>query len=242
MVSFKNILNFEGKRVLVCGASDGIGYGIAKAFLELGADVHITGTRTADSYDNDFSGMNFYTLNLADAQSVTDLVTKFERLDVLVNCVGTVLWHKAEFEREGFEKIIAINLTGAMQLCNEFFPLLETSGGNIVNLDSVVSIRPALNNPAYSASKAGLVQMTKALAMKWGRKGVRVNTVAPGMVPTKLTQNQASAEQEEKFKKINPIPRFGTPADIAGAVVYLASPMAAYVTGQQIAVDGGGTL
>ena len=86
---------------------------------------------------------------------------------MLVNCIGSVLWKKGEFEREGFEKIININLTGAMQLCTEFFPLLEASKGNIVSLDSVVSIRPAPANPAYSASKAGLVQLTKTLAMKW---------------------------------------------------------------------------
>jgi 3-oxoacyl-[acyl-carrier protein] reductase len=152
------------------------------------------------------------------------------------------LWGKKEFEREGFEFILNINLTGAMQLCTEFYPLLEASGGNIVNLDSVVSIRPAPANPAYSASKAGLVQLTKTLAMKWGRKGVRVNTVAPGMVPTKLTVNQSSPEQEKVLVKQIPLSRFGKPADIAGAVVFLTSPLAAYMTGQQLVVDGGATL
>ena len=97
-------------------------------------------------------------------------------------CIGSVLG-KREFERAGFEKIININLTGAMQLCTEFYPLLRENHGCIVNIDSVVTISAALNNPAYSASKAGLVQLTKALAKKWGRTGVRVNTVAPGLVP-----------------------------------------------------------
>ena len=241
-MSLINALDFDGKKVLVCGASDGIGYGVAKAFLEAGADVSITGTRTADAYDNDFSGMQFHTLDIQDPAMITELATKFDSLDVLVNCIGSVLWKKAEFEREGFEKILSINLTGAMQLCTEFYDLLEASGGNIVNLDSVVSIRPALNNPAYSASKAGLVQLTKALAMKWGRNGIRVNSVAPGMVPTKLTANQSSPEQEEQFNKSNPLGRFGTPRDIAGGVLFLASPMAAYVTGQQLVIDGGLSL
>ena len=109
-------------------------------------------------------------------------------------------------------------------------------------MDSVAAIRPALNNPAYSASKAGLVQLTKALAMKWGRRGVRVNCVAPGMVPTKLTANQSSPEQEAQFVKSCPLGRFGTPEDIAGAVIFLASPLAAYVTGHHLVVDGGLTL
>ncbi|MFK8042832.1 SDR family NAD(P)-dependent oxidoreductase [Congregibacter sp.] len=241
-MSLLKALDFSGKRVLVCGASDGIGYGVAKAFVEAGADVAVTGTRSACDYDNDFTAMEFHSLNIQDAAAVSGLAAKFERLDVLVNCVGSVLWSKREFEREGFEKIITINLTGAMQLCTEFFPLLQASQGNIVNIDSVASIRPALNNPAYSASKAGLVQLTKSLAMKWGRKGVRVNSLAPGMVSTKLTANQSSPEQQAEFATRNPVGRFGSPEDIAGGVLFLSSPMAAYVTGHQLVVDGGMTL
>ena len=242
MINPSTALDYSGKRVVVCGASDGIGYGIATMFKELGADVAITGTRTAGDYDNDFSGMQFHTLNLMNEEDITAFAAKFDHVDVLVNCVGSVLWKSGEFERAGFEKIIAINLTGAMQLSTEFYPLLQASKGNIIHLDSVVSIRAAFNNPAYSASKAGLVQMSKSLAKKWGRKGVRVNTVAPGMVSTKLTVNQSSPEHQEQFSKANPIQRFGTPEDIAGAVVFLASPLASYVTGLQLVVDGGATL
>jgi len=242
MITPLDKLNFTNKHVVICGASDGIGYGIATMFLSLGAKVSITGTRAVDNYDNDFSGMDYYPLNLQDEAAITTFASNFKQVDVLVNCVGSVLWKKQEFERAGFEKIININLTGAMQLCTEFFPLLEASGGNIINLDSVVSIRPAFNNPAYSASKAGLVQLGKALAMKWGRKGIRVNNVAPGMVATKLTVNQSSAEQQQAFGKTNPIPRWATPEDIAGAVVFLASPLASYITGHQLVVDGGMTL
>jgi 3-oxoacyl-[acyl-carrier protein] reductase len=241
-MSLVNALDFSGKKVLVCGASDGIGYGVAKAFLEAGAEVSITGTRSENDYDNDFTGMQFHSLNIQDEAAIRGLAAKFDSLDVLVNCIGSVLWKKAEFERAGFEKILTINLTGAMQLCTEFFPLLEASKGNIVNLDSVVSIRPAPANPAYSASKAGLVQLTKALAMKWGRNGIRVNSLAPGMVPTKLTVNQSSPEQQAEFAKANPCGRFGTPQDIAGGVLFLSSPLAAYVTGHQLVVDGGMTL
>jgi 3-oxoacyl-[acyl-carrier protein] reductase len=151
-------------------------------------------------------------------------------------------YKKQEFERAGFEKILNINLTGVMHLCTAFYPHLERSGGNIINLDSVVAIRPAINNPAYTASKAGLKQLTKGLAMKWGRKGIRVNEIAPGMVPTKLTANQAGAEQEAAFKRTCPIQRSGTPQDMAGGALFLVSPLAAYVTGQHLVIDGGVTL
>ena len=237
-----NALDFSGKKVLVCGGSDGIGYGVATAFLEAGAEVSITGTRPADVCDNDFSNFEYHQLDVQDPDAITALAVNFSELDVMANCIGSVLWKKEEFERAGFEKIININLTGAMQLCTEFYPLLRARQGCIINVDSVVTINAAPNNPAYSASKAGLVQLTKALAKKWGRTGVRVNTVAPGLVPTKLTVNQSGEENEAAFKQTNPIPRFGRPEDIAGGVLFLASPLAAYVTGQQLAVDGGLTL
>ena len=241
-MNLQNALNFSGKKILITGASSGIGYGIAKAFVAAGASVHITGTRTKADYDNDFTAMTFHSLNAAHGEEVEALAKTIQELDVLINCVGTVLYKKQEFERAGFEKILNINLTGVMHLCTAFYPHLERSGGNIINLDSVVAIRPAINNPAYTASKAGLKQLTKGLAMKWGRKGVRVNAIAPGMVPTKLTANQAGAEQEAAFKKISPIQRFGTPQDMAGGALFLASPLAAYVTGHHLVIDGGVTL
>lgn len=241
-MSLKNALDFTGKTVLITGGSDGIGYGIAQAFADAGAKVSITGTREADSYDRDFSAYSFYQLNVADKESVEAIAQEFQQLDVLINCVGAVLYKKQEFEREGFEKMLDINLTGVMHLCTSFLPLLEQSQGSIVNFDSVASIRPAVNNPSYTAAKAGLKHLGKALAIKWGKKGIRVNNISPGMVPTKLTANQTSPEAEAMFSKANPIGRFGTPEDMAGVALFLASPLAAYVTGQAIAVDGGLSL
>ena len=241
-MDFSKALNFEGKQVLVCGGSDGIGYGVARAFHQLGAAVSITGTKGRGDYDKEFYDWGYYSLDLASAESVAALSEQVASIDTLVNCVGTVLWKQGEFERNGFEWVMAVNVTGAMDLYTRLLPLLQQSGGSIISLDSVASIRPAWQNPAYSASKAALVQLTKSLAKKWGKKGVRVNTVAPGLVPTKLTQNQVGEGQEAEFAKVCPVGRFGTPEDIAGAVVYLASPLAAYVTGEQIVVDGGSSL
>lgn len=240
--SFEQSLDFSGKNILVTGGSDGIGLGIAKAFQSCGAAVSITGTKNANDYKDAFDGLDFYTLDVSKTQSVSELKAQFKELDVLVNCIGTVLYEKKEFEREGFEWVLNINLTGIMDLCQSFFPLLQASQGNIVNLDSVVSIRPALNNPAYSASKAGLVQLTKALAKKWGRNSVRVNTVAPGMVPTKLTANQQDEKTIATYEQQIALKRIGSPEDIAGAVMFFASPLAKYVTGQHLAADGGLTI
>jgi 3-oxoacyl-[acyl-carrier protein] reductase len=241
-VDFNKALNFEGKQVLVCGGSDGIGYGVACAFHQLGASVSITGTKERDDYDKNFYDWGYYPLDLASAESVAAFSEKITALDTLVNCVGTVLWKQGEFDRAGFEWVMAVNVNGAMDLYTRLLPVLQRSSGSIISLDSVASIRPAWQNPAYSASKAALVQLTKSLAKKWGKKGVRVNTVAPGLVPTKLTQNQVGEAQEDEFAKVCPVGRFGTPEDIAGAVVFLASRLAAYVTGEQIVVDGGSSL
>jgi len=235
-------LDFSGKRVLVCGGSDGIGYGVAQMFSSAGAQVAITGTKEASEYPRDFASWSYFRVDLNQSESIEALASKFDRLDVLVNCVGSVLYQQGEFERSGFERIITINLTGAMHLYTMMLPLLQVSRGCIVSLDSVASIRPAWNNPGYSASKAGLVQLTKSLAKKWGKKGIRVNTVAPGLVPTKLTANQVTPDQEAAFAATCPVGRFGRPEDIAGAVLFLGSPLASYITGEQIVVDGGASL
>lgn len=236
-------LNFEGKQVLVTGASSGgLGYGIARAFLAAGATVAITGTRAQSTYDAEFADMTFHQMTADDPASIEALATHFGRLDVLVNCIGYMLPHKQEFERAGFEKIVTINLTAMMHLCTTFFPLLEASGGNIINIDSVAAIRPMLNNPAYTASKAGLRHLNRALAQKWSPRGVRVNGISPGVVPTALTVKITSAAHVERMKETNPIPRFGTIDDIAGGALFLASPLAAYITGQSLVIDGGLTL
>ncbi|MEL3890780.1 SDR family oxidoreductase [Ferrovibrio sp. MS7] len=237
---FAGALDFTGRSVLVTGGSDGIGYGVARAFASLGARVTVTGTREAASYAQDFSGLGFQRLDVSDPASVAALAPLFPELDVLVNCVGTVLYRGQEFERAGFARVLDINLTGIMDVCATLQPALGKHGGAIVNLDSVVAEQAARNNPAYSASKIGLKHLNKALAIKWGKQGIRVNGVGPGFVPTKLTANQAGNEAAVAARL--PLGRIGTPDDIAGAVLFLASPLAGYVTGQSILVDGGMTL
>ncbi len=241
-MDLRPLLDFTGKTALVTGGSDGIGYGVACAFRDAGAETFVTGTKPQDAYPRDFSGMNFFRLDVSDPDSVEELAAQIGELDALVNCIGTVLYGSQEFEREGFARVLDVNLTGVMHVCTVFKDKLAARRGAIVNLDSVVRTRNARNNPAYTASKAGLMHLNEVLAVKWGKLGVRVNGVGPGMVPTKLTMNQVSEGSEEAFAKRVPAGRYGAPEDIAGAVLFLASPLAAYVTGQSLLVDGGLTL
>ena len=137
-MSLGNALDFSDKRVLVCGGSDGIGYGVATAFHQAGAKVSVTGTKKQGQYDNDFAAFNFYRPDVRNEAEITSLAQRIDTLDSLVNCVGAVLWKKGEFERQGFEQILSINLSGAMQLCTEFYDHLVKTQGSIVHLDSVV--------------------------------------------------------------------------------------------------------
>lgn len=242
-MDIENALNFRGKTVLVTGASDGIGYGIAQAYKRAGANVTVTGTKTAENYDQDFSGLTFLQLNVVEPESVEAMAKKIDKLDILVNCVGTVLYKSKEFERESFDLVVNVNLTGIMHVCTELKDKLAESKGNIVNLDSVVAIQPARNNPAYSASKAGLKHLNKVLAWKWGKEGIRVNGISPGYVPTKITANQRNDDDSQQALAAKlPVGRLGSPEDMAGAVMFLCSPLAAYVTGVSFCVDGGLTL
>lgn len=238
-----NVLNFAGKTVVVTGGSDGIGNGIARLFERAGATVTVTGTKAVSEYDQDFSGLNYQQLDVTSPDSVKKFAESVDAIDVLVNAVGTVLYGSKEFERDGFDWVMAVNLNGVMDVCNSLKDKLAERKGCIINLDSIVAYNVARNNPSYSASKAGLKHLNKVLAWKWGKLGIRVNGVGPGAVPTKLTSGQMSNEAaNEEFCKRVPAGRYGTPEDIGGAVMFLASPLAAYVTGTSFPVDGGLTL
>lgn len=237
--------------MLVTGGSAGIGLGIARGFEAAGAFVVITGTRaSAADYEDDLSGHEYHQLNDADDQAVRQFRSDWgdRSLDVLVNSIGTVRYGKAEFEIETFRKVMDVNLTGVFHLCEVFHGALADSAkagraGALINLASLASFFSTVNNPAYSASKGGLAILTKTLADKWGHKGVRVNGIAPGFVESKLTK--VSRDNEAIYKGSiakTPLGRWGTPDDMAGAALWLASPMAGFVTGVTIPVDGGISL
>jgi len=241
-------LDFSGKRVLVVGGSSGIGNGIARAFLARGANVHIWGTRAGASaysgkHDSDLGGLSYARVDVADEAGFQAFGPDFDSLDVLVLSQGTVIYRRGEFTPEGFAKVVALNLTSVMNCCLKFFGMLRASKGAVIIISSTAAYQATRGNPAYCASKTGLIGLTRALGEAWAPEGVRVNAIAPGFVDTKLTK--VTVDHPERLEKtLRPIPlnRLGTPDDMAGAALFLASGLASYIVGQTIVVDGGLTL
>lgn len=232
--------DFTGKSVLVTGASAGIGNAIACAFRDAGATVHATGTRSRSSYDTDLEGMRFHQVDAGEETSLRSLADAVPKLDVLVNNAGTVLYRRQEFERRNFQRVLDVNLTGMMTLSGLLKPkLAEGDGASIVNLTSVTAFFGSRGNPAYGASKAGIVQLTKTLAVAWARDGIRVNAIAPGFIATDMTKVSQSGAVNEGILQRTPLGRWGEASDIAGAALFLASDAAAFITGETITVDGG---
>ncbi|RYY35815.1 MAG: SDR family oxidoreductase [Sphingomonadales bacterium] len=240
-------LDFTGRRVLVVGGTSGIGNGIARAFLERGAEVHVTGTRaSAEAYEaeggSDLSGLGFHRLDVADREAAAAMAWP-DTLDVAVLCQGTVRYGRKEFEQPGWDEVIAVNLSSLMDCARALRPALAEASGSLILVSSVGAYHGMIGNPAYAASKAGAVSLVTSLALAWAKDGIRVNGIAPGLVPTKLTAvTTADPERAERAVKGIPAGRMGTPEDMAGAALFLASPLAAYVLGQTIRVDGGLTL
>jgi len=238
-------LDFSGKTVLVIGGSSGIGNGIAHAFRLRGAIVHVTGTRaSAGDYrvgdGSDLSGLAYAPLDVTAPGAVAAFSLTAARLDVLVLSQGTVLYKRGEFEMDGFRKVMEVNLTSLMACASKFHPMLKASGGSLIIVSSTAAFHATRGNPAYNASKTGAVGLTRTLAVAWAEDGIRVNGVAPGLVDSKLTKvTTANAKRLEGAVQKIPLHRLGTPADMAGAALFLASPLASYILGQTLIVDGG---
>jgi 3-oxoacyl-[acyl-carrier protein] reductase len=240
-------LDFTGKRVLVVGGSSGIGNGIAQAFRARGAEVHVWGTRaSAEEYaeedGSDLAGLHYTQVDVSDPAQV-DAAPGFESLDVCVLCQGAVEYGRAEFERAGWDRVLQVNLTSVMDCARKFRSALAQAGGSLQIVSSTAGFHATIGNPAYGASKAAAVALVRNLAAAWAREGIRVNGIAPGFVATKMTKVTTDHPKrlEGALERI-PLRRMGTPADMAGASLFLASPLAAYVLGQTIVVDGGLTL
>ena len=245
---FAKALDFSGARILVIGGSSGIGNAIAQAFASCGGEVIATGTRPdegdyLEAEDSDFTGIAYRKLDLRDRSAAEALVGGIGRVDVLVQSQGIVRYGREEFAREGWDDVVDVNLNSVMDVARAFHPALAAKGGSMLVVSSVAAFQATLGNPAYGASKAGAASLVKTLGAAWARDNIRVNGIAPGLVPTKLTEvtTQNDARREAALQSI-PLRRLGTGRDMAGAALFLASPLAAYMTGQTLVVDGGLTL
>ncbi len=225
---------------LITGGTRGIGLAIATAFRDAGADVAATGATEAEvaSATAARTGMSFSSLSVRDPGAIAALAARHDRLAVLVDCAGVNL-RAAEFTEEGFTTALDINLTGAMRLATAFRPALA-KGGAMLAIGSMFSFFGAPHAPAYAASKAGLVGLVKSLAVAFAPDGIRVNAVAPGWIETAMTA--APRANPARFAELSariPTGRWGVPGDIAPAALFLCSPLAAYITGAVLPVDGG---
>ena len=247
MTHYARALDFSSRTVLVVGGSSGIGNGIAQAFRQCGAAVQVWGTRAskndyADEEGSDLNGLDYACVDVADDAAIAS-APRFERLDVLVLCQGAVAYGRQEFEVATFRRIVEVNLVSLLALAERFRGALAAAGGSVITISSVGGLRATRGNPAYAASKAGAIHLTRVLAQSWAGEGIRVNGVAPGLVDTKLTKVTMN-NPKRKAERLAGIPagRLGTVEDMAGACLYLASPLASYVMGQTIVVDGGRML
>ncbi len=234
---------FEGKHVLVSGGSSGIGLAMAQGFSALGASVTATGSseaKLAALRDNPgLSKIKFACLDVRDRVAVPAFIKALPALDVLINARGTARAH-IEYDEDTFLEVMDINLNSAMRLAMAGREHLVKSRGVILNISSMLSYLADENVPAYGASKTGILGLTRALAHKLGRDGVRVNAIAPGYHKTAMTQDLWSVpDTAAKIANRSALKRWGSVEDLVGTALFLASPAAAFITAVSLPVDGG---
>lgn len=237
--------DFSNKRVLVTGGVSGIGRAVAMAFSAAGAQVTACGLTAqelaAARGDPGFARIDVVALDVTDKAAVDALVAGLPSLDVVVTSAG-IIRRDEEHDPEVFDQVIDVNLSGSMRVASAARPLLARSKGSVVLVGSVMSFFGGPRQPAYSASKGAIRNLTMSLACAYGADGVRVNAVAPGWVITELSKGaRENAERNAMIMARSPLGRWAQPAEIADPVLFLASDAARFMTGTVMLVDGGYT-
>jgi NAD(P)-dependent dehydrogenase (short-subunit alcohol dehydrogenase family) len=215
---------------VITGAASGIGRALVAAFRQAGYRTIGIDCVPADGVER---------LDVTDAAAVTAFATTLDRLSVLINAAG-VLRLGQEYAPSTFTEVVDVNLTGTMRMAVACRAALANAKGAIVNVASMHAIFGAPLSPAYAASKAGVVQLTKSLAVAWAEHGIRVNAIAPGWIETPMTAPaRADAARNRAILDRTPLGRWGTPDDIVGPALFLASDAARFITGAVLVVDGG---
>ncbi|MSS70658.1 MAG: 3-oxoacyl-[acyl-carrier-protein] reductase [Candidatus Latescibacteria bacterium] len=245
---------FEGQVAVVTGGSRGIGEAVAVRLASEGADVALCASRSAEAAERvaeQVRGLGRRALvaqvDVSDAASVASfiasVVSAFGRLDILVNNAGiTRDGLLLRMDDDAWDRVIDVNLKGAFHTIRAAVrPMMKARRGRIINLSSVVGLRGNAAQANYAASKAGLIGLTKSVAREFASRGITANAVAPGYIPTEMTEGLPSDVKESLLAQV-PLGRLGSAADVAATVAFLASEDAAYITGQVIVVDGGMTM
>jgi NAD(P)-dependent dehydrogenase (short-subunit alcohol dehydrogenase family) len=247
--------NLEGKVAIVTGSSKGIGKAIALAFAQQGAKVVISSRKqeavdeTAAEFKQEGLAVEAIACHMGDSQQIQHLVgetiKRYGRIDIVVNNAATnpIFGPIEKADGDAFEKIMSVNVEGPLELAKLCFPHLKKSKGSVINISSIEGITPGHGLGLYSISKSALIQLTKVLAQEWGNKGVRANTICPGLVKTKFSE--ALTSNEDILKHVlakQALPQVAEPIDIAGLALFLASDASSFCTGQEFTADGGYTI
>lgn len=247
------LFQLDNKVAIVTGASKGIGEAMARGLAEFGAKVVISSRKreaiasVAESFKNDGLEAIAVVANMGNVEEVHALVDQtvdaYGGIDIIINnaAVNPVFGPIHNTEERAFDKIIDVNLKGPFELCKKAYPILkQRGGGSIMHISSIGGLTPERGIGIYSVSKAGLINLTKAMAQDWGADNIRVNAICPGLIKTKFSEALWGNEPIlERFLQHIPLNRVGTSDDIAGLAVYLASDAAAYCTGGVYLIDGG---
>ncbi len=255
-MNVQQLFDLTGRVAIITGGSRGLGSEIAEGLAEAGASLMLCARREqwlAPAMEA-FRGAGYRVegqlcdvSNPGQVQSVVDAAMQhYGRIDVLVNNAGVSWGERPEtMPLDQWHKVLETNLTGAFLFAQAAGRVMLQAGrGSIINIASVAGMRSATHGPHYAgyvASKAGLMGLTRELAASWGPQGIRVNAIAPGFFHSRLADPVISVVEPE-IRKRNPIPRVGNAGELKGVAVFLASDASSYITGQTIAVDGGGTI
>tara|TARA_Y100000816_G_scaffold273297_1_gene239504 strand:+ start:219 stop:953 length:735 start_codon:yes stop_codon:yes gene_type:complete len=240
------MINFKDKKILITGATGGIGNALVKKFLSLEGTVLATGTNTEklDTLKKEFPDINVLKFDISDHSKIEDFIenvsSQLVGLDILVNNAGITMDNLSlRMKDEEWQKVIDINLTSTFYLCKHAIKkMLKNKYGRIVNITSIVGHTGNLGQSNYSASKAGMVAMSKSLAIEYAKKNITINCVSPGFIQSKMTDKIVESIKAVLTSRI-PMSKLGTGEDVSNTVAFLSSDAASYITGETIHVNGG---